>query len=62
MGAVAKDYFNDENLCSIEGVGKINLWRLHNLFTGVNKSTYIVLFLNRGINAQEIFLEIAKHE
>ncbi len=62
MGAVAKDYFSDENFCSIEGSGKINLWRLYNLLTGVNKSTYIDQFLDRAINAQEIVLEIAKHK
>ena len=62
MGAVAKDYFSDENFCAIEGSGKINLWRLYNLLTGVNKSTYIDQFLDRAINAQEIVLEIAKHK
>ena len=62
MGAVAKDYFSDENFCSIEESGKINLWRLYNLLTGVNKSTYVDQFLDRAINAQEIVLEIAKHK
>lgn len=62
MGAVAKDYFSDENFCSIEGSGKINLWRIYNLLTGVNKSTYIDQFVERSINAQEIVLEISKHK
>ena len=62
MGAVAKDYYSDENFCSIESGSSINLWRLYNLLTGVNKSTYIDQFLDRAINAQEIVLEIAKHK
>jgi hypothetical protein len=62
MGAVAKDYFSDENFCSVENGSSINLWKLYNLLTGVNKSTYIDQFLDRAINAQEIVLEIAKHK
>lgn len=62
MGAVAKDYFSDENFCSIESGSSINLWKLYNLLTGVNKSTYIDQFLDRAINAQELVLEIAKHK
>lgn len=62
MGAVAKDYFSDENFCSVENGSSINLWKLYNLLTGVNKSTYIDQFLDRAINAQELVLEIAKHK
>jgi len=62
MGAVAKDYFSDENFSSIEDGATINLWKVYNLLTGVNKSTYIDQFLDRAINAQELVLEIAKHK
>ena len=62
MGSVAKDYFSDENFCRLGNGGTLNLWRLYNLLTGVNKSTYIDQFLERGINAQELVLEIAKHK
>lgn len=62
MGAVAKDYFSDENFCRLGNGGTLNLWRLYNLLTGVNKSTYIDQFLERGINAQELVLEIAQHK
>ena len=31
--------------------GDINLWRLYNLFTGSNKSSYIDTFLDRSVNA-----------
>jgi hypothetical protein len=62
LGAVAKDYFTDENFNAELDSGEINLWRLYNLLTGVNKSTYVDQFLPRAINAQEIVLEIAQHK
>ncbi len=62
MGAVAKDFFNDANFSTNMETGTINLWRLYNLLTGVNKSTYIDQFLQRAINAQELVLEIAQHK
>lgn len=62
MGAVAKDYFSDENFSRIVFNCTLNLWRLYNLLTGVNKSTYIDQFLDRAINAQELVLEIAQHK
>lgn len=62
MGAVAKDYFSDDNFCGNESTGNINLWRLYNLLTGVNKSTYIDHFIERAVNAQEMVLEIAMHK
>ena len=62
MGAVTKDFFNDENFSTSLETGTINLWKLYNLLTGVNKSTYIDQFLQRAINAQELVLEIAQHK
>jgi hypothetical protein len=62
MGAVAKDFFNDDNFSATLETGTINLWRLYNLLTGVNKSTYIDQFLERAINAQELVIEIAQHK
>lgn len=50
MGAVVKDYYRDESFCR-DDAGEINLWRLYNLFTGANKSTYIDMFLDRSVNA-----------
>lgn len=50
LGAVVKDYYRDESFCRGDG-GAINLWKLYNLFTGVNKSTYIDQFLDRSNNA-----------
>jgi hypothetical protein len=62
MGSVARDYFSDENFSVLGDCSTLNLWRLYNLLTGVNKSTYIDNFLDRAINAQELVLEIAQHK
>jgi hypothetical protein len=50
LGTVCRDYFRDNNF-SKDGNGQIDLWRLYNLFTGANKSTYIDQFMNRSANA-----------
>ncbi|GAB3991891.1 hypothetical protein GCM10028807_23360 [Spirosoma daeguense] len=57
MGAVCKDYYRDESFCR-EADGSINLWRLYNLFTGVNKSSYIDTFLERSVNALQFVEQI----
>lgn len=49
---VVKDYFTDQNFKRIEGK-PINLWKVYNLFTGANKSTYIDNALSRNVNAYE---------
>ena len=48
--AVAKEYYFNPNFCREED-GTIDLWRLYNLFTGANKSSYIDTFLDRSVNA-----------
>ncbi len=50
---VAKDYFQDESFARSVS-GEIDLWKMYNLFTGANKSSYIDLFLQRGLNAYEL--------
>ena len=50
IGSVVRDYYRDKSFCRMED-GNINLWRLYNLFTGSNKSTYIDNFLDRSVNA-----------
>lgn len=50
LGMVVKDYYRDNSFCRNED-GTINLWRLYNLFTSANKSTYIDNFLDRSVNA-----------
>jgi hypothetical protein len=50
MGTVVRDYYSDISFCRNDD-GRINLWKLYNLFTGANKSTYIDKFLDRSVNA-----------
>ncbi|MEJ7820935.1 MAG: DUF3871 family protein [Chitinophagaceae bacterium] len=50
MGSVVRDFYRDDSFCKM-GDGTINLWRLYNLFTNANKSTYIDQFVERGVNA-----------
>lgn len=50
IGSVVKDYYKDRSFCRMSD-GSINLWRLYNLFTGTNKTSYIDTFLDRSVNA-----------
>jgi Domain of unknown function, B. Theta Gene description (DUF3871) len=50
LGSVVRDYYRDGSFCR-QPDGSINLWKLYNLFTGANKSTYIDSFLDRSVNA-----------
>ena len=50
LSAVVKDYYKDASFCK-DANGNINLWRLYNLFTGSNKSSYIDSFIYRSVNA-----------
>lgn len=54
---ICKDYYHDLSFRSNED-GSINLWRLYNLLTGANKSSYIDLFLDRSANAYGITKEV----
>jgi len=50
IGMVVKEYYNDAAF-SREDDGSLNLWKLYNLFTSANKSSYIDGYLNKGLNA-----------
>lgn len=50
VSTVARDYYQDDSF-SREEDGTINLWKLYNLLTGANKSSYIDTFLDRSVNA-----------
>ncbi|KGO96080.1 hypothetical protein Q767_07405 [Flavobacterium enshiense DK69] len=59
VNAMAKAYLDDENFkCNANG--EINLWKLFNLYTGANKSSYIDSFLERSENAFSFTTGIAK--
>lgn len=50
ISSVVRDYYRDNSFCRDEQ-GNINLWRLYNLFTEANKSSYIDNFIDRSVNA-----------
>lgn len=50
IGTVCRDFYNDKSFSRNED-GTINLWKLYNLFTGANKSSYIDSFLDRGVQS-----------
>jgi hypothetical protein len=57
MSAVVRDYYKDASFCK-DANGNINLWKLFNLFTGSNKSSYIDSFLDRSVNAFNIVEQV----
>lgn len=52
INTIAKDYYEDANFCRNDD-GSISLWKVYNLFTQANKSSYIDTFLDRNHNAFE---------
>lgn len=59
ISTVCKDYYKDDSFCKNDD-GSINLWKLYNLFTGANKSSYIDTFLDRSVNAFQFTEDIKK--
>ena len=59
ISTVVKDYFKDNSFCKNDD-GNISLWRLYNLLTGANKSSYIDNFIDRSVNVFH-FTESLKH-
>jgi hypothetical protein len=59
FSTIAKDYYQDESFCRNES-GDINLWKVYNLFTQANKSSYIDTFLERNVNAHDFNQGIIK--
>jgi hypothetical protein len=57
LNQVVKDYYRDSSFCR-ESNGNINLWKLYNLFTGSNKSSYIDSFLEKSVNAYRFVEQI----
>ena len=57
LGTVVKDYYCDSSFCR-NNSGDINLWKLFNLFTGANKSSYIDRFMDRSVNAFRLIEQI----
>lgn len=57
IGTVCRDFYKDDSFCRNED-GTINLWRLYNLFTGANKSSYIDNFLDRNVQSYHFIEQI----
>ncbi len=53
INTVVKNYYHDPNF-SCRGDGTINMWRLYNLFTEANKSSYIDNNFERNVNAYDL--------
>lgn len=58
INSVAKSYYSDENFGRVDGTD-IDLWRVYNLFTGANKSSYIDTFLDRSLGATNLITGIS---
>jgi len=57
LGAVVKAYYRDPFFQRSED-RSISLWKLYNLLTGANKSSYIDNFLERSVNAYHFIEQI----
>lgn len=60
ISSIAREYYQDKSFCRNDN-GDINLWKLYNLFTGANKSSYIDTFLDRGAASTGFIQSIATH-
>ena len=57
INTVVRDFYKDSNF-SRDAFGNINLWKLYNLLTGANKSSYIDSFLERSVNAFDLVTDL----
>lgn len=57
ISTITKDYYNDESFARNED-GNIDLWRLYNLFTGANKSSYVDSFLHRNVESRNFVCDL----
>jgi hypothetical protein len=59
LNVIARAYYND-TVFACDRQREIDLWRVFNLFTGANKSSYIDSFLARSRNASVFTEGVAK--
>lgn len=57
INSVVSDYYRDKSFCRTTN-GDVNLWRLYNLLTSANKSSYIDSFLERSVSAYHLVEQI----
>jgi hypothetical protein len=60
ISAIAREYYQDKSFCRNHD-GSIDLWKIYNLFTGANKTSYIDTFLDRGAGCSNFVQSIASH-
>ena len=60
INAIARAYYADKNFGRENSATDIDLWRVYNLFTGANKSSYIDTFLDRSLNATNLIIGIGR--
>jgi len=58
ISTIAREYYQDSSFRRGND-GSIDLWRLYNLFTGANKTSYIDTFLDRGVGCLDFVQSIA---
>jgi len=59
INTIVKNYYNDSNF-GRNSDGSINLWKLYNLFTEANKSSYIDSNFERSVSAYELINNLGK--
>ena len=60
INLVTKAYYTDSNFGRKPEEKEISMWKMYNLLTGANKSSYIDSFLDRSLNAGELSNGICK--
>lgn len=60
FSTIAKDYYQEESFCR-DSMGDINLWKVYNLFSQANKSSYIDVFVERNVYALNFTESIQKN-
>ena len=54
INLVTKAYYSDSNFGRKPDDKELPMWKMYNLLTGANKSSYIDSFLDRSLNAGEL--------
>ena len=54
INLVTKAYYSDSNFGRSPDEKELSMWKMYNLLTGANKSSYIDSFLDRSLNAGEL--------
>ena len=60
INLVTKAYYSDSNFGRNPDEKELSMWKMYNLLTGANKSSYIDSFLDRSLNAGELSSGICK--